>query len=117
MNKVHYDYTKNKYGNDSRLLFNDTDSLTYEIKTGDVHEYFIKDKEIFDFCNYSAKSKHYNDSNRLMVCNMKDEAAGVAIKEFVELKPRMYSFLVIDGSEQRKAKGVNINDIAIYNEL
>ena len=54
--------------------------LTYEIKTGDVHEYFIKDKEIFDFCNYSAKSKYYNDSNRLMVCNMKDEAAGVAIK-------------------------------------
>ena len=30
MNKVHYDYMKNKYGNDSRLLFNDTD-LTFDV--------------------------------------------------------------------------------------
>ena len=39
------------------LLFTDTDSLANEIKTKDVYEYFSKDKEIFDFSNYSAKSK------------------------------------------------------------
>ena len=57
MYKFHYDYIKNKYGNNLRILFTYTDSLTYEIKTEDVNENFGKDKEIFDFSNYSLKSK------------------------------------------------------------
>ena len=37
MYKFHYDYIKNEYGNNSRLLFSDTDSLMYVIKTKDVY--------------------------------------------------------------------------------
>ena len=48
MCKFHYDYIKNKYGNNSRLLFTDTVSLMYEIKIEDVYENFSNDKEIFD---------------------------------------------------------------------
>ena len=40
---------------------------------------------------------------------MKDETSGAAIKEFVSLKSKMYSFLVEDSSEHKKAKGVNRN--------
>ena len=36
MYQFHYDYIKNKYDNKSKLLFTDTDSLMFEIKTGDV---------------------------------------------------------------------------------
>ena len=43
---------------------------------------------------------------------MKDETNGVAIKEIFGLKPEMYSFLVDDSSEHRKAKGVNKNVVA-----
>ena len=57
MYEIHYNYIKNKYGNNSRLLFTDTDSLMYEIKTREVYEDFSNDKEIFGFINYSAKSK------------------------------------------------------------
>ena len=32
-----YDYIKNQYGNNSRLLFIDTDSLMYGIKIEDVY--------------------------------------------------------------------------------
>ena len=32
-----------------------------------------------------------------------------AIKEFVGLKPKMYSFLVDESSEHKKAKGINTN--------
>ena len=33
INEFHYDYIKNIYGNNSRLLFTDRDSLMCEIKT------------------------------------------------------------------------------------
>ena len=104
-----YNYIENKYGNNSRLLFTDTEILMYEIKTEDVYEDFSKDKKMFDFSNYSAKSKYYDDSNKLVVGKMKDKAAGIVIEEFVGLKPKMYFVLVDDGSEYKKAKGVNKN--------
>ena len=56
MFEIHYDYIKNKYNNNSRLC-TDTDSLMYKIKTEGVYEDFNSDKEMFDFSNYSTKSK------------------------------------------------------------
>ena len=109
MYEFHYDYIKNKYGNHSRLLFTDTDSLMYEIKTEDVYEDFNNDKEMLDFSNYSTKSKYYDNLEKLVVGKIKDETAGVAIEEFVGLKPKMYSYLVDDNSEHKKTKGVNRN--------
>ena len=47
---------------------------------------------------------------------MKDETTGVAIEEFVGLKPKMYSYLVDDKSEQKKAKGVNKNVAATISD-
>ena len=44
MYELHYDYIKNKFGNNSRLLFTDADSLMYEIKTEDVYKDFSNDK-------------------------------------------------------------------------
>ena len=90
MYKFHYDYIKNKYSNNSRLLLTDTGSLMYQIKTEDVYENFSKDKEMFDFSNYSAKSKYYDNSNKLVVGEMRDEAGGVAIEELVGLNLKTY---------------------------
>ena len=44
-----------------------------------------------------------------MVGKMKDETDGFATEEFVELKRKMYSYLVNDNSEHKKAKGVYRN--------
>ena len=53
MYEFHCDYIKNKYRNNSKLLFTDTDSLMYEIKTEDVYEAFSSNNEMFDFIIYS----------------------------------------------------------------
>ena len=108
MYEFHCDYIKNKYGNNSRLLFTDTDSLMYEIKTEIVYEDFNSDK-VFHFSNYLTKSKYYDDSNKLAIAKMKDEATGVGKEEFVGLKPKMYSFQVDNNIEHKKAKDMDKN--------
>ena len=92
MYEFHCDYIGHKYGEKSRLLFTDTDSLMYGIKTEYVHEDFSNDKEMFDFSNYSNKSKYYDNPSKLVVGKMKDETAGVAIEEFVGINKGVFIF-------------------------
>ena len=47
----HYNLFKKIF--DAELLFTDTGSLTYEIKSENVYEKFFKWKDLFDFSNYS----------------------------------------------------------------
>ena len=68
----------------------------YEIKTEDVSEDFSSDKEMFDFRNYLTYSNYYEDLNKLAIGKLKDRICGIAIEEFVVLKPKMYSFFVDD---------------------
>ena len=56
-------------------------------------------------------SKYYDNSNKLVTGKKKDEIGGVAIEEFVGLKPKMHSLLV-DKSGHKKAKGVNKDVVA-----
>ena len=54
------------------------------------YEDFSRDKEVFDFSNYSAKSKYFDNWNKLVIVKMKDETGGIASEELVGLKPKMY---------------------------
>ena len=39
----------------------------YNIKTEDVYEDFDSSKEMFDFSNYSTKSKYFDNSKQLVI--------------------------------------------------
>ncbi|KAL9971514.1 hypothetical protein ACROYT_G017685 [Oculina patagonica] len=84
MYDFHYNYIKEKYGDKARLLFTDTDSLTYEIEADDVYKDFWNDKEKFDNSDYPESSHFYNKTNKKVIGKFKDEAAGVPICEFDE---------------------------------
>ena len=47
MYDFHYNYIKKKYNDKAKLLFTDTDSLTYGIETENVCEEFWTDKDKF----------------------------------------------------------------------
>ena len=63
MYDFHYNFIKKHF--DAELLFTDTDSLTYEIKSEDVYEEFFKHKHLFDFSNYPKDSKFFELSHIL----------------------------------------------------
>ena len=105
MYEFHYKYIKSKF--DAKLLFTDTDSLVYEIKTEDVYEDFYQDKNLFDFSDYPLNSKFFDPVNKKVIVKMKDEFNGRIISEFVGLKSKMYSLIGVDDEEVTKAKGVN----------
>ena len=64
MYDFHYNYIKHKYGNKAKLLFTDTDSLTYEIETKDAYKDFFKDKSKFDNSDYPENSPYFNKTNK-----------------------------------------------------
>ena len=90
------------------MLFTDTDSLAYKIKSEDVYEEFFKHKHLFDFSNYPKDSKFFDETNKKVIGKMKDESEGKIIDEFVGLKSKMYSMKNIDGKVSNTAKGVSI---------
>lgn len=86
-----------------------------EIKTEGVYGDFSEDKSIFDFSNFSFTSKYYDDLNKYVVGKMKDKTGGIANEEIVELKPKIYSFLIDNVVSIKKAKGVNKSVVARIN--
>ena len=105
----HYNYIKPKYGNNAKLLFTDTDSLMYEIQTEDFYKDISGDvNNRFDTSDYPENhpSNIPTGINKKVLGMMKDEAAGKNIKEFVGLRSKLYSFIMEDGGESKKCKGV-----------
>ena len=89
MYDFHYNFIKKNF--DAELLFTDTDSLAYEIKSENIYEELYKWKDLFDFINYSKDSKFYDDTNKKVIDKTKDVYGVVGIDEFIGLKSKMYS--------------------------
>ena len=110
MYDFHYNYILPKYPH-AKLLFTDTDSLTYHIKTEDIYRDFWADRERFDNSDYPSDSKFYFSENKKVIGKFKYETAGVPIKEFIGLKSKMYSISLDNEKNSKKAKGVKKNVI------
>ena len=111
MYDFHYNYIKDKYGDKARLLFTDTDSLTYEIEADDVYQDFWNDKDKFDNSDYPESSPYFNKTNKKVIGKFKDEAVGVPICEFIGLRSKMYSYIKDNNKGGKTAKGIKKNVI------
>ena len=82
MYDFHYNYIKTKYGDNAKLLFTDTDSLAYEIKTKDFYKDINSDiKERLATSNYPTNhpSEIKTGLNSKVLGMFKDEACGKQI--------------------------------------
>ena len=111
MYEFHYQYIKEKYGDRAKLLFTDTDSITYEIETEDVYQDFWNGKDKFDNSDYPKNSPYYDESNKNVIGKFKDKACGVLIIGFVGLKSKMCSYIKNDEKGGKTAKGIKKNVI------
>ena len=115
MYDFHYNYIKKNYENKAKLLFTDTDSLTYEIEAEDVYQNFWNNKEMFDNSDYNENSLFFDKTNKKVIGKFKDEAAGIPITEFVGLRSKMYSYMKDNQKGRKTAKGIKKS--VIKNEI
>ena len=108
MYEFHYDYMVPTYGLEKlKLCYMDTDSLVYDIKTEDFYEDIAEDIPArFDTSGYCPSRPLPVGLTKKVIGLMKDELGGKIMTEFVALRPRLYSYEKLDGSEDKKCKGI-----------
>ena len=132
MYEFHYDYMKLKFEG-LQLCYMDTDSLVYHIKTEDFYADIANDvEERFDTSGYVPTAAWSYGTpegsqvlwthrplpigkNKKVIGLMKDELGGTIMTEFMSLRPKLYSYKKLDGSEtsngphfmeDKKCKGI-----------
>ena len=107
MYEFHYDYMKKKYNEKGlKLLYMDTDSFVYNIKTEDFYKDISEDVEArFDTSGYKPSRPLSIGKNKKVIGLMKDKLGGKIMKEFISLRPKMYSYRVGE-DEPKKCKGI-----------
>ena len=111
----HYNFIKRQCGEEASLLLSDTDSLIYEFTNVNPFDLMSKHEDLFDFSNLEKTHKLYSLKNAKCPGKFKIETGNNVIKEFVGLKPKMYSVLFSSDKSERRAKG--ISRIVTKNEL
>ena len=104
----HYNYLKTKYGDMEKLLFTDTVSLGYEIRTNNFYKDINPEVEKrFNASDYPTNhpSGIKTGLNSKVIGMFKDQAVRKQIVEFVGLRDKLYSYRMLDCSEDKKCKG------------
>ena len=107
MYEFHYGYMVPKYGDSLTLCYMDTDLLVCHIKTKDFYADIVDDvEERFDTSGYCMNRPLPIGLNKRVIELMKDELRGAIMTEFVALRPRLYSYRKLDGTCDKRCKGI-----------
>jgi len=106
MYSFHYDVIKQKYNDNVKLLFTDTDSLCYHISTPDLYSDMVSMSKYFDTSDYPTNHALYSTVNKKVAGKMKDECNGKIVKSFVGLRAKNYSLLLENEKNKMTGKGV-----------
>lgn len=105
--QFHYDFIKDKYKDDAKLCYTDTDSLLYLIYTDDFYRDMLDEINKFDTSNFTIDNPY-----QIPQCNakipglFKDEMGGDIITEFIGLRAKLYCIDSVK-TQIKKAKGIS----------
>ena len=81
--------------------------MVYDIKTEDFYKDIAEDVETrFDTSGYEPNRPLPIGKNKKVIGLMKDELGGKIMKEFIGLRPKMYSYKIGGKDEPKKCKGI-----------
>ena len=108
----HYNHMKVKYTHADQLclLFTDTESFTYTVRTDNIYRDMAVDAAAkYDLSEYPHNHPLYNTSNLTALGFFKDQLGSIPMREFVGLGPKCYAFLCtgkVDGNVVQHSKPV-----------
>ena len=87
-----YDYIKQKYQQNTKQCYIDSDSFIIHVKTENIYEDIADDvKKRIDTSNYKVDRPLPTGKNKKVIGLMKDELGETIMTEFVALRPKTYS--------------------------
>ena len=113
----HYNYVKQTFGKKAKLMYTDTDSLSYRFNVPDIYDYIKCDLTTFDTCDYLSDNIYeILLVNKKVLGLMKDENNGIIMTELVGLRAKLYACKILDEDKDKKhAKGIRGSALRIIN--
>ncbi|XP_023213405.1 uncharacterized protein LOC111616209 [Centruroides sculpturatus] len=106
MYDFHYNVMKPKYEDNIKLLFQNTDSYIYDIKTDDIYQDMKGMINYFDTSDYPQNNQYgIPRVNKKVLGKLEDENNEKIMREFVGLRAKMYA-LKVEDQVTKKSKGV-----------
>ena len=103
-----YNHVKPNYGAKRTLCYMGTDHwIIVYIKTDHIYKDIAQDVETrFHTSNYELdRTLPKGKKNKKLIGLMKDKVGGKIMTKFVGLRAKIYSYLINESSEDKKAKG------------
>ena len=116
MMRFHYDVIEKHFSGAYQLLYSDTDSMVYQIFTEDIYEWVKQNRQHFDLSDSIRKDRKDN-TNKKKLGMMKDEMNTLAIKSFIGVNPKCYSFTYSDKIEKNVKKCKGVSKATLKNEI
>ena len=106
MYDFHYDYMMKKYSiEDCKMMYTDTDSFVYLIKTDDFYSDIEGDVDFY-FDTSNLDGIDIKRVNKKVPGTMKDECGGRIISKFIGLRAKLYSYKMDCGDVKNRCTGV-----------
>jgi len=117
MMDFHYNVIQKEFPDNHNLIYDDTDSLVYEIITPDLYDWIRKNKNYFDLSD-SLMPDLKDDTNKKVIGKFKDEMNSLIITDFIALNPKVYSINYIKKNEITNKKTLKgISKTVVKNEI